>query len=406
MKEGFFYPADLQVIKSPPTLVPRCGQCGLYRKCRSPKMSVHGRGYRKILIVGEGPGENEDKIGRPFIGNAGKFLRENLEKVGVDLDSDCWTTNSIICRAIDLDGRNRSPTDNEIKWCRPNIIREITERNPEIIILLGAPAVKSVLGWIWKEDAVKGISQWIGWQIPSQNPNVWVCPTWHPSYILRSDKSKPVLEKLFLQHLSQAVGCDGVPWSVPCDYHNRLRLVLDPDKAGEVVEGYQGRGKPVSFDFETNMLKPDHTDAEIVCSSISDGQTSISFPWYGRAVRAMKELLVSDIPKIGFNLKFEFRFCKSLLGIEVRNWIWDGMVGAHVLDNRSGICSLKFQSFVLLGMGDYSSHIKPYLESDGSNVANRVRELPITKLLEYCAMDSLLEWLVADNQMKRMGKVI
>jgi hypothetical protein len=150
------------------------------------------------------------------------------------------------------------------------------------------------------------------------------------------------------------------------------------------------------------MLKPDSKGAEIVCCSFSDGRVSYSYPWHGDAIRATDELLTeSDVPKIGFSSKFEQRWTLKEFGKSVRNWVWDGMLAAHLLDNRPNICSLSFQEFALLG---YESHkdIKPFLESKGSNLPNRIREVPLEKLLCYSALDSLVEWKVAQVQMKQL----
>ena len=92
-------------------------------------------------------------------------------------------------------------------------------------------------------------------------------------------------------------------------------------------------------------------------------------------------------------------------GHKVVNWKWCTVLGGHTLDNRSGVCGLKFQSFVLLGQGAYDEHISPYLRSvkPGCNEENRTKEIGLRELLLYCGMDSLLEIEVAKKQMKKIG---
>ena len=82
------------------------------------------------------------------------------------------------------------------------------------------------------------------------------------------------------------------------------------------------------------------------------------------------------------------------------------MLAAHVLDNRGGISSIKFQAFVLLGQPDYDSSIKEYLKSrdPGGYGLNRVKQAPVKPLLLYCGLDSLLEYLVAKKQKKLLKK--
>ena len=93
----------------------------------------------------------------------------------------------------------------------------------------------------------------------------------------------------------------------------------------------------------------------------------------------------------------------KVLGKGVRHWFWDTMLAAHVLDNRPGICGLKFQAFVNLGEGDWDSHLKLYLAGDGGNGKNRIHEVDLGDLLEYCGLDSLFEHQVAQIQMKKLG---
>jgi len=79
------------------------------------------------------------------------------------------------------------------------------------------------------------------------------------------------------------------------------------------------------------------------------------------------------------------------------------MVAAHVLDNRKEICSLKFQAFVRLGQPDWDSHLKKFMQVDGSNEKNRIKEIPLRSLLLYNGMDSLLEykmWQIQSQELK------
>ena len=120
------------------------------------------------------------------------------------------------------------------------------------------------------------------------------------------------------------------------------------------------------------------------------------------AVTAMAGLLFGDARKIGANIKFEDRWVRRMFGRPVRRWVWDTMQAAHVLDNRPGITSLKFQAFVRLGQGDYDSVVSPFLKADGGNQRNRIREADLDKLLLYNGMDAVCTWEVAKQQRKEM----
>ena len=111
-----------------------------------------------------------------------------------------------------------------------------------------------------------------------------------------------------------------------------------------------------------------------------------------------KVLRNPQLEKIASNMKYEERWTRAKLGHGVTNWGWDTMLAAHMLDNRGGISSVKFQAFVHLGIGNYSSHIENYLKTDSANDLNRIHELDMKDLLMYNGLDSLLEFMVMKKQ--------
>src|SRR5437879_5510271 len=98
MTKGFFAALDVVENKAPASLIPKCGACGLFKTCQSPKMPPSGKGRKRILICSEAPGRNEDEQGIHFVGKAGQFLEECLEECEINFRKDCWITNAIICR--------------------------------------------------------------------------------------------------------------------------------------------------------------------------------------------------------------------------------------------------------------------------------------------------------------------
>lgn len=384
---------------SPLALVPKCGLCKLYEGCRSPKMKPTGKGKRNILVVGEAPGEDEDRRGIQFVGKTGVFIRDILKESGLSPDRDCTFTNALICRPPN----NKIKDLKKIDYCRPNLLKTIEESEPEVILLLGAKSLKSLVGHLMNEDP-KGIRRWAGFQIPCRKPNAWICPTFHPSYIMREEK-KPnyqVLLRRFKDDIRRAVKLKGRPWKKVPDYKSQVQTITSPKVAAEYIRAFTANGEPVAFDYETNMLKPDTKRARIVTCGISDGATTVAYPWHGEAIKATKELLKSKVKKIGYNLPFENRWTKAKLGFWVNNFAHCGMNTAHGLDNRPGISGAKFQAFVLLGQEDYSAHIKPFLRSkeDGGNSVNRIDEVPLNDLLLYNGLDALVEYLIWEKQME------
>lgn len=398
-RRGFFAGSELAASKRPPSTIAKCGACGLYKQCRSPKMPVSGEGRRGVLIVGEAPGKNEDRENLQFVGDAGKLLSDTLRAVGVDFRRDCWVTNAIICRPAD----NRTPTPKEVEYCRPNLLATLKQLKPKTVICLGGTAVRSVVGYTWKEN-VGAISRWVGWNIPDRTLNAWICPTYHPSYLNRTGEH-PLLFKFFKEHLAQAFTHDDRPWpDGPPDLREQIEIEEDVDRAARVLDWMRERGGPIAFDYESNALKPDDERAIIVsCAVCWRGKRTIAYPWQGRAIDATRRLLRSDCPKIGANIKHEDRWTRTKLGCAVRNWVWCCLIGAHVLDNRPDITSVKFQSYVHLGMPSYNDPLEKYLKSGKNTSFNRIlSEVSMVQLLEYNGLDALLEYMLAIKQAKLM----
>lgn len=372
-------------------------------------MKVDGQGQKRILVVGEYPGSAEDGQGQPLVGPSGRHLAEIAQSVGLDLRRDCWLTNALICHDT-----HKVDPKTAVEDCRPNLLTTIRQLQPVTILLMGQTAVESLIGHLWKED-VGPIGRWVGRQIPSQKLNAWVCPVHNPAYLLR-DKIDRVTKDQFRRGLCAAAQLTTPPWpSGPPDYDSMIERVYSPADAARRIARYtSGR---VAFDFETTCLKPEVSGAEIVCCSICwNGRETISFPWHGPVIPAMRELITSpNVGLIASNLKMEDRWCRFHLGTEPRHWVWDTMLAAHCLDPRpggtgradqtargSGTTGLKFLSFVHLGIPDYNSHLADYLASDGTSALNRVKQLSLDTLLTYCGQDSLFEYQVAKIQAELM----
>lgn len=394
---GFF--SDSEVIAKPPEpTVARCGDCGLFKKCLSPKMPVTGEGRRKVLIVAEAPGADEDKKGIQLIGKAGKKLRDEMDELGWDLDEDCWKTNAVICRPPDnkMDARY-------VEACRPNLNRTIEELQPETIVLLGGSAVRSFMFRDWPSK-IGTLERWIGWRIPHRELNCWVCPTWHPSYLNRMNN--PVIDLWFRKHLKNALQTTGRPHKKVSRLEDRVDVVLSPTEAAGCIRSEMQRlSCPLAFDYETNMLKPEHSDAKIYSCSICFGKRTIAYPWEGEAIKATREALRSPVPKVGANIKFEQRWTKSVFGHGVRNWHMDTMQCAHALDNRPDITSVKFQAYVRLGIPPWNEHIEPLLRAKGGYTKNKIDQIALQDLLLYNGLDSLIEYRLAEVQEKELKKL-
>jgi uracil-DNA glycosylase len=158
----------------------QCERCGL-GATRTKAVVGRGNPQATILIVGEGPGQNEDETGLPFVGKAGQLLDKILESVGLS-DADVFIGNIVKCRPPD----NRTPTQEEMDACRPYLLEQIRMVNPRIILLTGASAVKGLVGD--KRGITKIRGEWIEWE------GRLCMPVFHPAYLLRNqsrDKGSP-----------------------------------------------------------------------------------------------------------------------------------------------------------------------------------------------------------------------
>lgn len=386
---GFFSKEQLQELEQV-----ECVKCGLYKTCQSPNMKPTGKGKKKILVVAEAPGKKEDEDNEQLVGPAGQVLRRVLEEHEIDLDNDCWKTNSVVCRPP----KNRTPSKKELKACRINLLKTINKKKPHLILLLGGAALDSFLmGKI--AGGSGGINKWRGFIPPDQTFKAWVAPMFHPSFVLWS-QGEVVIEKLFELDIKNAL--KKVVKKVP-EYVNEINVITNPSEYGEVLEQLtliKEQKSLVAFDYETTGLKSYGKGHEIVCCAVHHEGHTISFPMDDkRIVELWKEILKDrSIPKTAHNMKFEHQWSRNILGVRVKGWIWDSLLAAHIIDNRGGITGLKFQAYAQFGQEDYSSYLDKYLKSKGE--FNNIKQVPMDKLLYYCGMDALLQFRLAKKQMR------
>jgi len=382
-----------------------CPSCGLYKYVLSPRMEPFGKFRKKILNVGEAPGETEDRKGKQWQGKAGRALRRMYRQLGIDLFEDCLNINAVNCRPMTKRGTNRSPTSHEIGCCRKRVLDIIEQYEPHVIICLGNPAIECLIGHRWKRN-LGGVTKWRGRIIPDRDFQAWICPTFHPSYVERMDSQD--IDTIWRRDLERALSMQAVPFPRFPNEENQVEIIDSP----ELLEPFP---ELVAFDYETTGLKPYAQGHRIVCASIAYHENyAVSFMMPtvpSERERFIHLLRAKDIGKIAHNMKFEESWSKIRLRQPVENWQWDSMLAAHVLDNRSGITGLKFQTYVNFGVVDYDSEINPYLKAKdekNGNSLNRVNELIEStngrkKLLAYCGLDSLFEYKLAMKQMKEIG---
>lgn len=163
-----------------------CKDC---QKCELAKTRTHvvvGEGPVpcNFMIIGEGPGEQEDETGRPFIGKAGQLLTKILESVKINRPDDVYITNIVKCRPP----KNRNPQTEEVTQCKEYLIRQIQLVKPKILVLLGSPSLKTILGDGLTITKARG--QWFTVDVDYMDEQLYVMPMFHPSFLLRNQSKE------------------------------------------------------------------------------------------------------------------------------------------------------------------------------------------------------------------------
>jgi DNA polymerase len=160
----------------------------------------------RVMLIGEAPGRDEDRIGKPFVGRAGQLLDKMLASIGLDRKTNAYITNVINWRPPD----NRDPTPEEAASCLPFLRRHIELANPAVIILLGAVAARHVVGVT--DGIMKLRGRWMEYRVGDHM--VPLMPTLHPAYLLRQPAHKKlawrdlqaVRDKIRTLSLSESTG--------------------------------------------------------------------------------------------------------------------------------------------------------------------------------------------------------
>src|SRR5574338_55867 len=182
---------DLPALSALNFEIAYCNKCPLHlgRTCAVP-----GAGHRfaELMLVGEGPGEQEDLQGLPFVGRSGNLLTEALLQAGLTRD-DVFIANVVKCRPPN----NRDPLPEEVAACRPYLNRQIELIRPKVIVALGRIAAGYLLEREIKITKERGKLDFL-----PHNPDVIVSIVYHPSYVLRNRKTQ--VERDFFQDILDA----------------------------------------------------------------------------------------------------------------------------------------------------------------------------------------------------------
>ncbi|NLK35767.1 MAG: uracil-DNA glycosylase [Gracilibacteraceae bacterium] len=163
-----------------------CTRCSLHLS-RTNTVLGEGNPESKVMFVGEAPGADEDRLGRPFVGKAGQLLDKALNALNFYRDKNFYICNICKCRPEN----NRIPSDDEAEACLPYLRRQVVIVKPQIIVCLGATSAKYIIDKQARITAIRG--KWI------ERKGYHIIATFHPAALLRDESKK----RLFWEDLKK-----------------------------------------------------------------------------------------------------------------------------------------------------------------------------------------------------------
>jgi len=347
----------------------KCSNCTFFGKTK-----VLGTGPKdaEIMFIGEGPGEEEEIQGIPFVGRSGKFLTDILNKVGIDRNK-CYITNAILCRPPG----NRTPTKEEVLCCRQRLVRCINRIKPKLIVTLGNVAYFA----IFPSGRIGGISECRSVIRDSKEFDCKVLSTYHPAAVLRDPLKYKDFEK-DIQKIKMFLSGEKI------EVEHTYILLDSVDKIRNAFKELK-ESIYVSMDIEAEGL--DYFTDKIISFAFSHKlYTSYFIPtpyspfncftedvWNKEVIPLLKELLEDpNIRIIVHNESYETLFMKGNLNIDLQVY-FDTLLAHHLLDENSQH-GLKRLSIRYPDIAGYEVGIN----------RGKIYELPPEELMKYNCIDA------------------
>ena len=347
-----------------------CLNCPGQAGAKSPKMNPCGSGHKRIMLVGESPGRSEDAAGMPFVGPSGEFLSDALHAHGIDMGMGCLRTNVVQCFLSEQGTGKKALLTKCVKKCLPRVEQQIRDMSPKLILALGGVAAKTLL------DPPSGfaITKVRGLTIPSWKYNCWIGCLLHPAFVLRSESNSygaiDTREVFYrdmaacLEYLNRDIA------DVPVLTEQGYQHIFDFEEAKALLVKLSQLDTLVAFDYETTGLNPFAADFQLysVAFAFEEGgelkryflPLAYNSTWDESQLAAimagLKTFLLSDTSKCLQSWDYEQRCSFAVMGIAIKNVVYDTMVGHHIVDQRKGTCGLAHQTFVNFGV-KYKSKI-------------------------------------------------
>lgn len=385
-----------------------CGQCNMFKDCKTKKMKFSGDGKRGILIIGDKPSEADDNNAIQFSGESGTYLKEILSKNKISMNRDCWKVNIIRCA-----GAKIAPMDVKLggyaKTCSGYTLKLIYELKPKHILILGDAAITALFG---DDFSNREIERWRGFHFYDQKFQTTFFATFHPRDV-QIGKFDIAKKTTFERDIQQFVRGLSINRENNTDFEKFVTPLTTYNEVNSLLDKILYNKPRIYTDLETSGLKPYRPGHFIASVGIALSKTEgYAFPfkfnnfWKDSHLKSIQEKLTQiimdrGIHKIAHNAKFEDSWFTHILGVHVNGWRWDTMVAAHILDNRAEFSGLKFQSFINFGLRPYDKFIDEFIHS--KTEFNRVSEAPLPELLTYNGMDCVLGYQLYERQMQEFA---
>lgn len=387
-----------------------CKACPLDRvkNLHHPKMDATGSEKPLVYILGEGPGAEEDKTGRQFVGKSGHLLREYLPEELLEI---ARLNNAINCHK----DKNVTPTSIEITCCRPRLISDIENTKPKVIFGFGGIPLKWAIG-------EERITSWRGLRIPIQVGNhcCWYYPFYHPSYLSRIRRRHPKTrreipseqERIFARDIERAIEeIEIIPDAVVVsgdEIKNGIQIINSKGgwKDVKIIQNKlreYAKLSEVAYDYETasnetttdKQVRPYGRGARILTVAVGTEEDTIAFPlkhkeakWSNSQLEKVREAWISFLQsraeKIAHHLFFELEWTIEFFGRDlVRCCTWhDTMAQAYVLGRQRGTTNLN-----ALILTNFGFRLKDVVQVNLSNLDNE----PLDRVLLYNGLDAKWE---------------
>jgi uracil-DNA glycosylase family 4 len=399
---------------------PDCGNCGLYKEAGTPQMGVFGKGNKRILILSKAPNAQQDRVSNLHAGEATQLFAGELEAVGIDLFNDCWVTSAIGCYGKETDSQKLKKN---VDKCRNRVKKLVKRLKPTLIVCLGSTAIYSVFGEKRGKEQITGISveTFRDFLIPCYEYNCNVIAIHHPVAALQNSDDMFWMA-LWRKDIAEIAKNYDKPIKERIKHRDKVICLYNYEEVVSALEhlnntcpewcvhDYEGTGTDIFIEgsrIESISFAPIYD----ISNYKRKEQKAYALPYQrlnhftAEQQEHIKKLWINylsneKINKIAHNLNLEYSW--ELVGFETdtKGIYWDSMVVQNQINCTPGTRGLKHLALMYEGELGYGAEAKMYFERKQENGLNYIHEFPLSKLLLYNGLDSLLNAYLFAEQYK------